>query len=220
VRSAKKTCAVAVVFLCAVGYVLSPFVVGLSRGGPVTKEVLLARQRKAREWSWLLALSYAIQGYAGENQRCLPYHAGGPEKALYTLKPYALPDCSPWRPKGAEMFDAQDPDADVKGRAYFDDVNERVVNADYDYISLSGLRKVIRRQRGPQPGPEETSLIILAERDGVRKGSKRYLTITWEVGEYRFRPGESADIVGRPACFLGQRGPSGPAAGRSGPERN
>lgn len=183
--------------LAASVYVMSPVAFPPSVATPVDRELLLARQRKARSYSWLYTLSLAIQGYRVDNNGFLPYHDEGAEEALYLLKPYALPEFAPSQPKDAEMFGAQNPDNDMNGPAFFDDVNHAVRNADYDLINLKNLKELVRYQNQPNRLPGEPSLIILAEKTGVRRNSKRYVTLSRQVGEYHFAAGEPVDIVGK-----------------------
>ena len=183
----KRSSLLVVLAIGACIFVLSPMLPFLRARDRADHHVTLEKQRKARQYSWLRTLSMAITAYRADNSDSLPYHDEGTEAAFYLLRPYALPEYAITRPRGPEMFDAQDPDNDINGPASFDDLKRKVRNADYDYINLKGLNS----------SPGKASLIIAAEKTGVRQKSKRYLTLSGQVGEHSLAAGNPAAIVGK-----------------------
>ncbi len=94
-----------------------------------------------------------------------PYSPDGEESALYSLKPITNEVG-----EAVTIFDAPDADSDIGGPAQWDDVNKKLVGADYEYANIPPEE---RERLLPDEGPG--GLVIIAEKPGLR-ASVRYFT--------------------------------------------
>jgi len=144
---------------------------------------------KLSESFWRLRfLGLAMLNYEVDHD-CFPYHASGPDHALYLLAPYVAGVSMDGRNLGARIFDSFRPETQINGPAEWDHEEKKVIDADLDYLNVQGLRH--------NAGQFRRRIVIAAEKTGLRRWGKYCIVLPGVPAWYLYEPGSPQEILGR-----------------------